>query len=229
MIKLTDEILESLKKCNLFRNIKNPEEILNFLQSNKEVELKQLRAQNVIFRMGEEAQKLGIIISGKIGVEKILNNGENLAIAFKTCGDLIGEAAIFTKVKKYPCQLTALTNSKIILIDRNATLELLQKDKTILENFLTELSTMTFALQNKVELLSHSGIAEKISFFLLEKSQQTGSTTIELPESITNFASFLNVSRTSLHREIKKLENSGTIKICKKQIQILDKKKLETF
>ncbi len=227
LFKSDDEILESLKKCKLFKNIENTEEVLNFLQANKEVELKNLTSQNQIFRMGEEAQNAGIIISGKISVEKFLTNGERLSIAYKSSGDLIGEAAIFTLAKKYPCQLTALENSKVLLISRNAILDLLQKDKAILENFLTELSTMTFALQNKVELLSHSGITEKIAFFLLEKSRQTESSIIQLPESITNFASFLNVSRTSLHREMKKLENSGAIKISKKKIQILNKIKLE--
>ena len=229
MIKLTDEILDSLKKCRLFKNAGNFESILNFLQNSREIEIKALSPQNQLFRMDETAERAGIIISGKISVEKLLSNGESLSIAYKTKGDLIGEAAVFTVSKKYPCQLTAVMDSKVLLLTRNAVLELLQKDKIILENYLTELSTMTFALQNKVELLSHSGIAEKVAFFLLEKSRETGSTVIPLPDSVTSFASFLNVSRTSLHREMKKLENTGAVKISRKQIEILDKSKLELF
>ena len=89
----------------------------------------------------------------------------------------------------------------------------MQKDVKILQNFTTEIASATYMLQQRLELLSYSGIAQKAAFWLLMQVRQTGKTAVRIPDSISKWAMIMNVSRPSLHREIKswkKKASSGT-------------------
>ena len=77
-------------------------------------------------------------------------------------------------------------------------------------------------LQQRLELLSYSGIAQKAAFFLLIQARQTGKNQIRIPESVSNWAMTMNVSRPSLHRELKKLESENIIAYKSPVIEILD-------
>lgn len=141
---------------------------------------------------------------------------------FKKCGDMIGEAAVFSRIALYPCEITAEAESELVFINKEVMLMLLSEYPDTLACFLTELSSMTYALQQRVELLSYSGICEKIAFFLLSQYKVTNDTRIKIPGSITIMSEQLKVSRTSLHREMTKLKKQNIIAIEKGYIRILD-------
>ena len=87
---------------------------------------------------------------------------------------------------------------------------------------MTELATATTMLQQRVELLSYSGIAQKAAFYLLVQARQSGQKVIRIPDSVSNWAMVMNVSRSSLHRELKKMETDGIIRYAPPVIEILD-------
>ena len=107
-------------------------------------------------------------------------------------------------------------------------MHLMQKDVRILENFTTEIASATYMLQQRLELLSYSGIAQKASYYLLMQRRTSGHDKIKIPESITKWAMLMNVSRTSLHRELKRLESQNMICIEPHYIEILNRKHYRT-
>ncbi len=90
-----------------------------------------------------------------------------------------------------------------------------------LENFTTEISTATFMLQQRLELLSYNGIAQKAAFWLLMQARQTGKDVVKIPESVSKWAMIMNVSRPSLHRELKRLEDEQIISYDPPSVTIL--------
>ena len=82
-------------------------------------------------------------------------------------------------------------------------------------------------LQQRLELLSYSGIAQKAACFLLMQAQQSGNTVVRIPGSVSNWAMVMNVSRSSLHRELKKLEADGILSYAPPTIEILDSDALQ--
>ena len=98
----------------------------------------------------------------------------------------------------------------------------MQKDVKILQNFTTEIASATYMLQHRLELLSYSGIAQKAAFWLLMQIRQSGRTTVRIPDSMSRWAIIMNVSRPSLYREMKKLEEEGIIRYEGKNIYVLD-------
>ena len=82
-------------------------------------------------------------------------------------------------------------------------------------------------LQQRLELLSYSGIAQKAAFWLLTQMRQTGNNAIPIPESVSKWAMLMNVSRPSLHRELKRLEQQGIIAYSSTVIMIHDEEALQ--
>lgn len=98
----------------------------------------------------------------------------------------------------------------------------MQKDIRILENFTSESASATYMLQQRLELLSYNGIAQKAAFWLLMQARQTGKDDVKIPESVSKWAMTMNVSRPSLHRELKKLETEGIISYNPPVVTILN-------
>ena len=59
------------------------------------------------------------------------------------------------------------------------------------------------------------------------QARQTGRDQIMIPGSISKWALLMNVSRPSLHRELKKLEAQGMISYAPPVIKILDRDALQ--
>ena len=175
-----------------------------------------------VFHLMERASRIGIILEGSVQVQKLFPNGSQINVSIRKVGELIGAAAVFSRSQKYPCDVVALESATILFFLREDILLLLQKDLQIMNHFMTELATASYMLQQRLELMSYSGIAQKAAFYLLIQARQSGKNVIEIPGSVSNWAMIMNVSRSSLHRELKKLETDGLISFAPPVIEIHD-------
>lgn len=197
------------ENCNLFAGIpardlrKDLESVTQHIQCYD-------RGETVFFLM-EEAEKIGIILEGSVESEKPFPNGSQVNVSIRKPGDMIGPAAAFSASRRYPCDVVALEPTTIMMFSRKDILALMQKDIRILENFTRELATATYMLQERIELFSYSGIAEKAAYYLLMQAKKSGTSKIRIPSSVSNWAMMMNVSRPSLHRELTKMEKGGMI------------------
>ena len=183
----------------------------------------------VVFRLMETATRIGIILEGRAEAQKPFPNGSQVNVSVRVPGEMIGPAAAFSKSGKYPCDVVALEPTTVMMFRKEDLLGLMQKDARILQNFTTEIATATYMLQRRLELFSYSGIAQKAAFWLLMQSRQTGKDKIHIPESVSNWAMMMNVSRPSLHRELKKLESDGLISMSAHEIVINNPAALEAI
>ena len=175
----------------------------------------------------EDARRIGVILEGHVQAQKPFPDGSQINVSVRNSGEMIGLAAVFSKNKKYPCDVVALEPTTVMMFRREDILLLLQRDLIIMKNFMTELATAAYMLQQRVELLSYSGIAQKAAFYLLLQARQTGKNVIRIPDSVSNWAMVMNVSRSSLHRELKELESKGIISYTPPVIEILDQAALQ--
>ncbi len=175
-----------------------------------------------IFHLMKTADRLGVILEGRAEAQKPFPNGSQINVSIRNPGDLIGPAAVFSTSQKYPCDVVAIEPLTLLMFRKEELMQLMQKDVRILENFTTEIASAAYMLQQHLELLSYSGIAQKAAYYLLMQRKKTGSDIIPIPGSMTKWAMLLNVSRPSLHRELKHLEAQNTIQIQKHQVEILN-------
>ena len=178
--------------------------------------------EETIFHLMDPALRIGIILKGRVEAQKSFPNGSQVNVSIRIPGEIIGPAAVFSKSQRYPCDIVALEPATLMMLRKEDLLSLMQKDVKILQNFTTEIASATYMLQQRLELLSYSGIAQKAAFWLLMQVRQTGKTAVQIPDSMSRWAMIMNVSRPSLHREMKKLEEEGIIRYERKNIYVLD-------
>ncbi len=179
-----------------------------------------------IFRLMEEATRIGIILEGRVEAQKPFPNGSQINVSVRLPGEMIGPAAVFSKNHRYPCDMVALVPVTVMMFCKENLLRMMQKNVRILENLTAEIATATYMLQQRLELLSYNGIAQKAACWLLTQARQTGKATIEIPHSVSKWSMMMNISRPSLYRELKKLQNQGIIIFDSSFVKILNAKEL---
>ena len=209
-----------LKSCRLFRAL--AEEEIQAALRQIPYSLQTYEKEEPVFRLMDPADRVGIILEGRVQAQKIFPNGGQVNVSVRAAGELIGPAATFSAQGRYPCEIIALERTEVLMIGRDAVIALLQADGRIMANFLSELASATFLLQQRLELLSYNAIHQKIAFYLLLHFMQTGSRRVPIPESMTKWALMMNVSRPSLHRELKKMETQGAVRYAPPVIEILN-------
>ena len=180
-----------------------------------------------IFHMMDNAERVGIVMEGRAQAQKAFPNGSQINVSVRGAGELIGPAAVFSNSRRYPCDVVALEPVTVMMFRRADMLSLMQKNVLILENLMTEIASATYMLQQRLELMSYNGIAQKAAFWLLMQSRQLGKDAVRIPDSVSKWAMLMNVSRPSLHRELKKLEEEGIITYSFGVVKILDSDALQ--
>ena len=209
-----------LKKCALFRGV--PAKDIRDALDNTPHYIKYFEKEKTIFHLMDPADRIGIVLEGSIQAQKSFSNGRRMNVSVRIPGELIGAAAVFSASRKYPCDMVTLDPVTVLVFKKEDFLQLMQRNLQIMENFIAEISSTTFMLHQKIELLSYTGIAQKAAFWLLMQKAQTGKDVIPVPGSFTKWAMMMDVSRTSLHRELKRLTEEGLIRYLPPVIEILD-------
>ena len=175
-----------------------------------------------IYHLMAKADRIGVILKGRAQAQKIYLNGAQFNFSVRVAGDILGPVAAFSSVQRYPFEVKALEPTEILAFERMDFLRLLQSNIRVMENFLSELASANFLLQQRLELLTYNAIQHKIAFYLLMASAESGRSKIPIPDSMTRWALMMNVSRPSLHRELKKMEAQGLLRYLPPTVEITD-------
>lgn len=178
----------------------------------------------VAFRR-DEIKGIYINLQGTLVAEMLKDDGNVKKIEELERGKIIASAFIFGDVNKFPVDLVAKSQVKILFIEKNEVIELLKMNSKILKVFLDEISNKAqFLSKNLWESLSNKTINQKLVEYIL-KNEKDG--VFIFDRSIKDLAEYFNVSRPSLSRVIKKfIEDKVIEKLEKGKYKILSKEKL---
>lgn len=212
----------------LFKN-KSQKDITDLLASMN-YGIKKYQKNETILSVDEPTHSIGIILSGKIEIQKNFASGKIVTISHKEDGDLFGEGSVFSKASTYPCNIFAKTNVTALFITKSVMLTLISNDVILLDNLLNSLANRVLVLNLTTELLSYSCIQQKIAFSLLNMMGHYRSHhIITLPYSKKTWAECLNISRPSLFRELKVLCTKKILSVENRTITILNKDALNSL
>lgn len=222
-------LISDLKKSVLFKNKSNDE--LENLITSINYKVMNLDKNKTIFDVFSSTNYIGLVLYGELTIEKILPCGKLVVLFNKSCGEIFGEVAVFSKAEEYPCRVVTKTKCRIILFDNKNFFKLLTTDNDILYNFLYLVSNKAFYLNSKIESLSLTSIKQKVAYSLINDFNISNKNTIiKLPFSKKVWANNLNISRASLYREIDSLCDRLIIEIIDSDIiKVLDINKLNSI
>ena len=180
----------------------------------------------VLYRAGDESRRVGVILSGCLEIRKYMADGRTVVMFQRRRGEMLGGSIVFSSATRYPCDVTAKDKTEMLWIDRDDVLEKLMRNAAVARSVLRLSSDRIMLLEKRVELFSLYSIQKKIAFSLLNDfDAEEGA--VRLPFTKTAWAEYLNVSRTSLCRELKRMETDGIIKTEGRALTILDKNMLK--
>jgi len=220
-----DERFVVLAECALFKN-KSAQEI--------EVLLAEISFRTEVFSEGDtvfspvqKADRIGIILSGAVDEQKLFPSGKVVIIERKKRAGMIAESCVFSRLECYSDAYVACKPCEILILSKSELLGLFQLDQAVFLNFLEHIANSTLVLKRKIGILSLDSIQEKISGYLFHAYLASGSLVVPLPFSKKEWAEYMDVSRTSLSRELRKMDEAGVLSFNKRTIEIRDMDKLE--
>ena len=96
----------------------------------------------------------------------------------------------------------------------------------LIRNMMLVLGEKNARLNEKIGLLTLKGMREKIAYYLISESNERKAKTFQVILNRTELAEYLNVSRTSMCRELTRMKKEGLIDFYGKSFKILDEKRL---
>ena len=213
-----------LSKSPMFRGI-SPEEIKDLL-SRIGHSVKSFSKGQTIAQREDEVRNLCIIVEGSVKGEMVDFSGKILKVEEMTAPMPIAHAFLFGERNRFPVDVIALEDCKILFVPKSDFMRLMQQNTIILGNYLNAISNRAQFLSSKLWFLSFKTIKEKIAHYLLNIARSESKTTIVLPKSHQELAEFFGVTRPSLARVFADLEAEGIITVNRREITITNKGKL---
>jgi CRP-like cAMP-binding protein len=195
-------------------------------------QLKSFEKGEPIFLMEEPVNHLGILIEGELESKKLAPCGQHLNICIKKPGEIFAHAYLFNQEDTSPVEVYALAASKVLFLTRDYVIKLMQASQTFLYNYLYSISATCCFLHQRIDVLSYHSIRKKAVYYMLNQrlsKDVSGCLYLELPFSKKMWADTINVSRSSLSRELAHLESENLIKVDKRKIFLLDFDKLNNI
>ena len=106
-----EKYAKELSKSPLFKDI-SLEDILNILEKIP-YEINTYNKDEIIAIEGDDCHALGIILKGKIEIQKIFPSGQIMTINNFKEGNIFGESLVFLDKHTYPATITAMEYSEI--------------------------------------------------------------------------------------------------------------------
>ncbi|HHV38955.1 MAG TPA: Crp/Fnr family transcriptional regulator [Tepidimicrobium sp.] len=214
-----------LAQCVLFNKL-NEEEI-DYVLDKIAYNIMEYQKNELIAIEGEYCHSLGIILSGRIEIQKVFPSGQTMTINIFREGNIFGESLVFTDKNTYPATITAIEHTQIMFIKKDDIIKLSMLDSRILVNFVSILSRRILMLNNRISNLSQDTIRKKICNYLLHEYQEQKTLFLTIPFSRKKMAELLNVPRPSLSRELSRMRDEGILDFHRNIIKILNLKLLE--
>lgn len=221
-MKQHTQIPESAARARLFEQL-TPEQTQSVWTQLVPVQ-KMLNKGDLLIADGDTVNTCAIVESGSLSANKLYANGvQSLMLKFKP-SFTVGADIAATKTKIATYYVTALTNTVVWVFDY----EKLSKPGCIPENLRLPMLDSVLALiagenlrkMNKIEILSRSGLRDRILTFLALESSYHRSRSFTIDYNREELADFLSVNRSRLSHELSLMQQEGLITFHKNKFSV---------
>lgn len=216
-------LYQQLSQSPVFRGI-SPEEMENLL-SNAFYQIKKFSKGDMLAFREDKCENLMIVLKGSVKGEMLDPSGKTTKIEDIMAPYPIASAFLFGQRNQFPVNVTANEEVEVFYMAKDSVIELFQKNKTFLTNYLNSISNRSQFLANKLMFLNVKTIKGKLANYIL-KLAAPDKEVISMPKSQSEMAQFFGVTRPSFARSLKEMEHDGLIEINRREIKITDRQQL---
>ncbi len=175
--------------------------------------------EQVVHLCDETCTRMEIILSGKVSVDRIGEEGQLMVVAEFPRDEILGGNLLFSRNPRYPMTITAKEDTVILSIEKDRLFELFLDRPAFLRVFLEYISDHAVVLGERIKHCVNRTIRESVIQFLEYESRAQGTDWIVLPVSKAALARSIGVQRTSLSRELAKMRREGLIDLDGRRIR----------
>ncbi|MBU1220760.1 Crp/Fnr family transcriptional regulator [Myxococcota bacterium] len=179
-----------------------------------------------IFRNGEQANRLSILVQGNASIFLILPDGTQKIIHLISSPSLMGEAACFLG-KPWPAHCQATSEAVTVCIKRDDLLGFVSSYPEIMLKFIGGLYTRLKDFTHIMETHGQKSAVSRLASYILGKVDASGLAV--LPAKKNQIANFLGLRPESLSRCLNSMISAGAISVSGNDIRVIDSDILETF
>lgn len=184
---------------------------------------------DIVALKGAPCHSLMLLTEGTLRCEATVAIGETMPVERLRAPGVISPALLYAPDNRFPVHWVAETPVAVVSIAKEVWTELLQKDKRLLENFLTLLSDATKPLSDKIVYRTFKTIKGKFSRYLLDQAEVAGTDSFRLKLTQREMAELFGVTRPALARAIGEMSAEGSIYVDRKEVRILFPEKLRQY
>lgn len=223
-----EQYYQALKNCALFRRIGEKE--FGHLMECLGAQVKSYKAEECVFLSGQVINYIGIVLTGLVEIMKENLAGNKHIVAFLGPSDMFAEGIVCTVKRISPVTVQVKQDAKILFIPYERIIKSCGNSCifhiSLIQNMMVVLGEKNVNLNRKLELLTLKGMREKIASYLIGESNERGSSMFQILLNRTELADYLNVSRTSMCRELARMKDEGLIDYYGNSFKLFDKEKL---
>lgn len=214
-----------LSKISFFKGFKTSEiiQLLNTIH----YQVRSYEPDNMISYAGDKCEYLSLLLEGSIRGEMCNYNGKNIVISEIHAPDTFAEAFLFADNNKLLINIIAITKVKILVINKNELLKLLNKNQNFFNNYLNITSNRFVIVSEKLKFLMIKTVKGRLANYILDlEKENKGKISFRLGKTHKELAALFGITRPALTRNLIKLKNDGLLEIKNKEIKIKDREKL---
>lgn len=217
-------------KSPLFKGL-TTEESLSLIQCSG-ARKRTYEKNEILFDQSTKPDRLYILIDGMVGLCRDSVSGDKSILnIIEDQGDLFGEVFMFIEKDEYDYYALALKKTEVLEFPKRFFYKSCGKccehHSKLISNMLTILASKAYYLTKKNQLLSSTSLRQKIAKYIFMNMNHNGEFKLNLSKE--ELASYLNVTRPSLSRELINMREDKLITVQGRLIKVLDKKELEKF
>ena len=202
-----------LSRCPLFTGIAATEiaPLLECLGARRVA----VEKNQTIFWEGDAATDMGIVLEGAVQVVRDDYYGNRTIVARLEAAGLFAEAFACAAIDFYPVSVIAETASTVLILNCQRIMTVCSSScgfhSRLIRNLLAIVASKTIQLNQKLELLSHRSIRERLMHYLLGCAKKADASQFTIPYDRQQLADYLCVERSALSAEISKLQKEGIL------------------
>ncbi len=222
--KHREQYLELLLSLPIFKGAEP--KLLEAAVTNGKFAVRAYGSGDMIYCPEEQEKRMIVFLSGKANVYSADTSRAKL-LRTVVSGGVVGVANLFS-AEPFVSRVIADKSCKTLEISAKHFGKMLEKDKSVLYNYISFLSDRICFLNRKIVYLTAGSAERKLAHFLVSLAEEQGCDSFELPVNMNSLAEMLNLGRASLYRAADKLESDGLITREGKKITVISKEKMLT-
>ncbi len=192
---------------------------------------KNFTKDSVVLFEHETGSALFVIVSGKVKVSRVSDDGKEVILTILGESDFFGEMAILDGLAR-SANVTAMEDSELFIIQRSEFLELLQSHPEIAIALLQELTQRLRSADMKIKSLSLKDAEGKVATVILQLADDIGKIkhgTVEIEKLPFqhDLANMAGTSRETISRTLHSFAKKGMVELDGSKLKILDYEKFK--